>query len=52
MRRCVCCAVCTVGKLKENGTGGSKKDAKREAAQKVSSVAFLGPTGTLFVYGT
>jgi len=27
--------VCTVGKYKENGQGGSKKDAKREAAQKM-----------------
>ena len=26
---------CIVGKLKENGNGGSKKDAKREAAQKM-----------------
>ena len=28
-------SACTVGKMKENGTGGSKKDAKREAAQKM-----------------
>lgn len=27
--------ICTVGKVKENGQGGSKKDAKREAAQKM-----------------
>ena len=26
---------CSVGKIKENGQGGSKKDAKREAAQKM-----------------
>ena len=27
--------VCVVGKLREAGAGGSKKDAKREAAQKM-----------------
>jgi len=37
---------CTVGKLKENGSGGSKKDAKREAAQKmIDKVQSLGPNG-------
>jgi len=37
---------CTVGKMKENGGGGSKKDAKREAAQKmIDKLKSLGPTG-------
>lgn len=41
---------CTVGKIKENGTGGSKKDAKREAAQKMidklnDKLKNLGPNG-------
>lgn len=37
---------CTVGKIKENGAGGSKKDAKREAAQKmIDKLKALGPTG-------
>ena len=31
----VLCLACTVGKMQENGAGGSKKDAKREAAQKM-----------------
>jgi RISC-loading complex subunit TARBP2 len=36
--------ICTVGKLKENGQGGSKKDAKREAAQKmIDKLKALGP---------
>jgi len=35
---------CTVGKWKENGAGGSKKDAKREAAQKmIDYLKSLGP---------
>merc|ERR1719312_890176 len=37
---------CTVGKLKENGAGGSKKDAKREAAQKmIDKLKSLGANG-------
>lgn len=37
---------CTVGKMKENGAGGSKKDAKREAAQKmIDKLKSLGPSG-------
>ena len=32
--------------MKENGGGGSKKDAKREAAQKmIDKLKSLGPTG-------
>jgi RISC-loading complex subunit TARBP2 len=39
--------VCTVGKLKENGTGGSKKDAKREAAQKmIDKLKSCGPNNS------
>jgi len=37
---------CTVGKIKENGAGGSKKDAKREAAQKmIDKLKSLGSNG-------
>lgn len=37
---------CAVGKMTENGTGGSKKDAKREAAQKmIDKLKSLGPKG-------
>lgn len=39
--------VCVVGKLKENGTGGSKKDAKREAAQKmIDKLKSYGPNSS------
>lgn len=39
--------VCTVGKIKESGSGGSKKDAKREAAQKmIDKLKALGPNGS------
>jgi len=39
--------VCSVGKLKENGTGGSKKDAKREAAQKmIDKLKSYGPNNS------
>jgi len=39
--------VCLVGKLKENGTGGSKKDAKREAAQKmIDKLKSFGPNNS------
>jgi len=39
--------VCTVGKLKESGSGGSKKDAKREAAQKmIDKLKDLGPNSS------
>ena len=32
--------------MKENGAGGSKKDAKREAAQKmIDKLKSLGPSG-------
>ena len=35
-----------MGKFKENGTGGSKKDAKREAAQKmIDKLKSLGTNG-------
>ena len=36
--------MCCVGKLRESGAGGSKKDAKREAAQKmIDKLKCLGP---------
>merc|ERR1719192_896597 len=36
--------LCCVGKLRESGAGGSKKDAKREAAQKmIDKLKCLGP---------
>ena len=36
--------ICVVGKLRESGAGGSKKDAKREAAQKmIDKLKCLGP---------
>lgn len=39
--------VCMVGKLKENGSGGSKKDAKREAAQKmIDKLKSCGPNNS------
>ena len=38
--------MCCVGKLRETGTGGSKKDAKREAAQKmIDKLKTMGPNG-------
>merc|ERR1719384_2060179 len=38
--------VCVVGKLREAGAGGSKKDAKREAAQKmIDKLKSMGPGG-------
>lgn len=38
--------VCTVGKIKETGSGSSKKDAKRESAQKmINKLKSLGPNG-------
>jgi len=37
---------CFVGKVKETGTGGSKKDAKRESAQKmIDKLKSFGPNG-------
>lgn len=40
--------VCVVGKLREAGAGGSKKDAKREAAQKmIDKLKSMGPGGAL-----
>jgi len=39
--------LCCVGKLRESGAGGSKKDAKREAAQKmIDKLKCLGPNST------
>ena len=36
-----------MGKLKESGSGGSKKDAKREAAQKmIDKLKDLGPNSS------
>jgi dsRNA-specific ribonuclease len=36
-----------VGKLKESGNGGSKKDAKREAAQKmIDKLKSAGPNNS------
>ena len=36
-----------MGKIKESGSGGSKKDAKREAAQKmIDKLKALGPNGS------
>lgn len=36
--------MCCVGKMRESGTGGSKKDAKREAAQKmIDKLKSMGP---------
>ena len=38
--------MCCVGKMRESGTGGSKKDAKREAAQKmIDKLKTMGPNG-------
>jgi len=38
--------MCCVGKMRESGTGGSKKDAKREAAQKmIDKLRTMGPNG-------
>ncbi|XP_023336906.1 RISC-loading complex subunit tarbp2 isoform X2 [Eurytemora carolleeae] len=43
---------CTVGKMQENGAGGSKKDAKREAAQKmIDKLKSLGQNRTEQVGG-
>ena len=39
--------MCCVGKMRESGTGGSKKDAKREAAQKmIDKLKCLGPNNS------
>lgn len=39
--------LCCVGKLRESGAGGSKKDAKREAAQKmIDKLKCLGPNSS------
>ena len=39
--------LCCVGKLRESGAGGSKKDAKREAAQKmIDKLKCLGPNNS------
>ena len=39
--------LCCVGKLREAGGGGSKKDAKREAAQKmIDKLKSMGPNNT------
>ena len=39
--------LCCVGKLREGGGGGSKKDAKREAAQKmIDKLKSMGPNNS------